>query len=60
MSASVAAVPEDVQRPGWDAGCLTVLPEPSGEPLRVNRVAEHGGENYICVDVGGQHREVRR
>jgi hypothetical protein len=46
------SVTESVKRPGRDAGGLAVLPEPCGEPLRVDRPADPVGEHEVAVAVG--------
>jgi hypothetical protein len=40
-------VPQDVQRPGRDAGRLAVAPEPLGEALRMDRPAERIGKDHV-------------
>ena len=44
-------VPEDVKRPGQDAGRLALPPEPFGQSLRMDRAAERVAEHEVLVDV---------
>jgi hypothetical protein len=45
-------VAQDVKGAGRDPGRLAVLPEPLGEPLRMDRVPKLVGEDQVAVPVG--------